>query len=67
MILQSFQEKVSELAQENTSLLARLGPETDNSESDINTLCRQLTKLKDQLIQANLHAPHPVDLEGRNI
>lgn len=62
--IQKLKEKVSELAQENTSLLARLGPETDNSESDINTLCRQLTKLKDQLIQANLHAPHPVDLEA---
>ncbi|XP_042888482.1 GRIP and coiled-coil domain-containing protein 1-like isoform X2 [Penaeus japonicus] len=62
--IQKLKEKVSELAQENTSLLSRLGPETDNNESDINTLSRQLTKLKDQLIQANLHAPHPVDLEA---
>ena len=33
-------------------------------ERDVHALARQLVKLKDQLIQANLQAPNPVDLEA---
>lgn len=62
-----FQDKVSELAQENTFLLSRLEPDTDNSEADINTLCHHITKLRDQLITASLHSQHPVDVESKNM
>ncbi|KAK7073872.1 GRIP domain [Halocaridina rubra] len=62
--IQKLKEKVSELAQENTVLVSRLGPDTENSDTDMNALIRRLTKLKDQLIHANLNAPHPVDVES---
>lgn len=62
--IHKLKDKVSELAQENGFLLSRLEPDVDNSETDINTLCDRLTKLRDQLINANLHTSHPVDVES---
>ncbi|KAK8406868.1 hypothetical protein O3P69_007429 [Scylla paramamosain] len=64
LTIQKLKDKVSELAQENTFLLSRLEPDTDNSEADIATLCQHITKLRDQLITANLHAQNPVDVES---
>lgn len=64
LAIQKLKDKVSELGQENTFLLSRLEPDTDNSEADINTLCHHITKLRDQLITANLHSQHPVDVES---
>lgn len=64
LAIHKLKDKVSELAQENTFLLSRLEPDTDNSETDINTLCHHITKLRDQLITANLHSQHPVDVES---
>lgn len=62
--IQKLKEKVAELAQENTVLVSRLGPDSDNNDMDISSLCRRLTKLKDQLIHANINARHPVDIES---
>nr|XP_045625686.1 GRIP and coiled-coil domain-containing protein 1-like isoform X1 [Procambarus clarkii]XP_045625687.1 GRIP and coiled-coil domain-containing protein 1-like isoform X1 [Procambarus clarkii]XP_045625688.1 GRIP and coiled-coil domain-containing protein 1-like isoform X1 [Procambarus clarkii] len=65
--IQKLKEKVSELAQENTYLASRLEQDTDNSETDVNALCRRLTKLRDQLINANFHSSHPVDVESMSL
>ncbi|XP_064083212.1 GRIP and coiled-coil domain-containing protein 1-like [Macrobrachium nipponense] len=62
--IQKLKEKVAELAQENTLLVSRLGPDSDNNDMDISSLCRRLTKLKDQLLHANINARHPVDIES---
>ncbi|KAG7167281.1 GRIP and coiled-coil domain-containing protein 1-like [Homarus americanus] len=62
--IHKLKEKVSELAQENSFLASRLEQDIDNSETDVNALCRRLTKLKEQLITANLHTSHPVDVES---
>lgn len=62
--IHKLKEKVSELAQENAFLASRLEQDMDNSETDVNALCRRLSKLRDQLINANFHTSHPVDVES---
>lgn len=55
------------MAQENNFLLSRMEPDIDNSETDVNSLCRRIAKLRDQLITANLQSSHPVDIESKEV
>ncbi|KAK4326785.1 hypothetical protein Pmani_002712 [Petrolisthes manimaculis] len=62
--IHTLKEKLSELAEEKTSLMSRLEEPECEKEADVSTLYRRLLAIKDQLINTNMASEHPLDVES---
>ncbi|XP_076062611.1 GRIP and coiled-coil domain-containing protein 1-like [Oratosquilla oratoria] len=60
--IQKLKNQVSDLAQENTTLVSNNQPDADSSNLDAETISHRISKLLSLLKKANLRCNHPVDI-----